>query len=35
MYNVDAKVALVGSWRVSIVLKDMVLHFSFLENIYN
>lgn len=29
LHSVDAKVALVGSWRVSIELKNMVLHFSF------
>lgn len=29
MHSVEAKVALVGSWRVSIELTNMVLHFSF------
>jgi hypothetical protein len=31
--NVDAKVALVGSWRVSTDLMNVVLHFSFSENL--
>jgi hypothetical protein len=32
VYNADSKVALVGSWRVSIILMDMAQQFSFLEN---